>query len=152
MCARRDWFLFWFFVIYRGSHFDVQRIYSLGGSTKKLFAHAKDLSPVVRASKSESFSRKETRSVRCFRTTQAERERTREREIAKRNVNENAPIIQNAVKTPTPPHCANCCTFATVGTMSTFDAAQCWRGMKDLSTSLMCIVCVSYSCYSAAFM
>ena len=81
-----------------------------------------------------------------------EREREREKKIAKRNVNENAPIIQNAVKTPTPPHCANCFTFATVGTMSTFDAAQCWRGMKDLSTSLMCIVCVSYSCYSAAFM
>jgi len=68
-----------------------------------------------------------------------EREREREKKIAKRNVNENAPIIQNAVKTPTPPHCANCFTFATVGTMSTFDAAQCWRGMKDLSTSLMCV-------------
>jgi hypothetical protein len=134
-------FIFWFFVIYRGSHFDVQRIYSLGGSTTKLFAHAKDLSPVVRASKNESFSRKEkTRSVRCFRTDDAsgKREREREKKIAKRNVNENAPIIQNAVKTPTPPHCANCFTFATVGTMSTFDAAQCWRGMKDLSTSLMC--------------
>jgi len=71
-----------------------------------------------------------------------EREREREKKIAKRNVNENAPIIQNAVKTPTPPHCANCFTFATVGTMSTFDAAQCWRGMKDLSTSLMCFSCV----------
>lgn len=78
------------------------------------------------------------------------RERERQREIAKRNVNENAPIIQNAVKTPTPPHCANCFTFATVGTISTFDAAQCWRGMKDLSTSLMC-VCAYLIRYSAAF-
>ena len=79
------------------------------------------------------------------------RERERQREIAKRNVNENAPIIQNAVKTPTPPHCANCFTFATVGTISTFDAAQCWRGMKDLSTSLMC-VCAYLIRYSAAFL
>lgn len=63
----------------------------------------------------------------------------------------HAPIIQNAVKTPTPPHCAKDFTVATVGTISTFDAAQCCLGMKDLSTSLMCVKCF-VSFYSAALL
>jgi hypothetical protein len=37
--------------------------------------------------------------------------------------------------------------------MSTFDAAQCWRGMKDLSTSLMCVsfVCILFVLFCESF-
>jgi len=112
---------------------------SEGGSTTKLFAHAKDLSPVV--VRYEKGIGEEKVSERLF---SDEKERSK-------NKTHHAPIIQNAVKTPTPPHWTNCLTLATVGTTSTFDAAQCCLGMKDLSTSLMCVKCF-VSFYSAALL
>ena len=50
------------------------------------------------------------------------------------------PIIQNAVKTPTPPHCASFIADAVVGTISTFVEDQCARGMNVFNISLICVV------------
>ena len=50
------------------------------------------------------------------------------------------PIIQNAPKTPTPPHRASCAPWATVGTRFTFVAAQCVRGTNVFNTSLIVVV------------
>tara|TARA_B100000519_G_scaffold190597_1_gene190222 strand:+ start:1215 stop:1568 length:354 start_codon:yes stop_codon:yes gene_type:complete len=52
------------------------------------------------------------------------------------------PIIQNAPKTPTPPHRASCAPWATVGTRFTFVAAQCVRGTNVFNTSLIVVVVV----------
>ena len=60
-----------------------------------------------------------------------------------RNVYSNddhVPIIQNAVKTPTPPHCASFIADAVVGTISTFVEDQCARGMNVFNISLICVL------------
>ena len=52
---------------------------------------------------------------------------------------DHVPIIQNAVKTPTPPHCASFIADAVVGTISTFAEDQCARGMNVFNISLICV-------------
>ena len=50
---------------------------------------------------------------------------------------DHVPIIQNAVKTPIPPHCASFIADAVVGTISTFAEDQCARGMNVFNISLI---------------
>ena len=72
-----------------------------------------------------------------------EEEEEEEEEITQNtNPNKNTllPIIQNAPKTPTPPHRASCAPWATVGTRFTFVAAQCVRGTNVFNTSLIVVV------------
>ena len=81
------------------------------------------------------------------RTKHRERERSnppnKSRTHLARNMYSNddhVPIIQNAVKTPTPPHCASFIADAVVGTISTFVEDQCARGMNVFNISLICVV------------
>jgi len=81
------------------------------------------------------------------RTKHRERERSnppnKSRTHLARNMYSNddhVPIIQNAVKTPTPPHCASFIADAVVGTISTFVEDQCARGMNVFNISLICCV------------
>ena len=53
---------------------------------------------------------------------------------------DHVPIIQNAVKTPIPPHCASFIADAVVGTISTFAEDQCARGMNVFNISLIFVV------------
>ena len=67
-----------------------------------------------------------------------EDEITRDKTTQIPNIIKFVPIIQNAPKTPTPPHRASCALVATVGTRLTFVAAQCVRGTKNVfNTSLI---------------
>ena len=94
---------------------------------------------------------RETQRERTNKTYNKERERdpipprTKERtHFARNNTYSNnddrVPIIQNAVKTPTPPHCASFIADAVVGTISTFVEDQCARGMNVFTISLICCV------------
>ena len=90
---------------------------------------------------------RETQRERTNKTYTKERERdpipprTKERTHFARNTYSNnddrVPIIQNAVKTPTPPHCASFIADAVVGTISTFVEDQCARGMNVFNISLI---------------
>ena len=93
---------------------------------------------------------RETQRERTNKTYNKERERdpipprTKERtHFARNNTYSNnddrVPIIQNAVKTPTPPHCASFIADAVVGTISTFAEDQCARGMNVFNISLICV-------------
>ena len=87
------------------------------------------------------------RETQCERTNKTQREKEvqspqQKRTHLARNVYSNddhVPIIQNAVKTPTPPHCASFIADAVVGTISTFAEDQCARGMNVFNISLICV-------------
>ena len=116
------------------SHILIQRIYHIRSHeckkiTPRRAVRPRNSSPTRKTYRLSSFDMRKGSEKKRSATVSDEKERSKSKT--------HAPIIQNAVKTPTPPHCAKDFTVATVGTISTFDAAQCWRGMKDLSTSLM---------------
>ena len=91
--------------------------------------------------------RERMRETQCERTNKTQREKEiqspqQKRTHLARNVYSNddhVPIIQNAVKTPTPPHCASFIADAVVGTISTFAEDQCARGMNVFNISLICV-------------
>ena len=92
--------------------------------------------------------RERMRETQCKRTNKTQREKEiqspqQKRTHLARNTYSNddhVPIIQNAVKTPTPPHCASFIADAVVGTISTFAEDQCARGMNVFNISLIFVV------------